>query len=55
MAIEKAVSYYKTDQPEVSLPRLRSVRRLQYATFVLQAKNAMDEAMTGVCTPCCWM
>lgn len=36
-------------------PSLCSVRRLKYTKFVLQAKNAADEAMTGVCIPCCWM
>ena len=25
---------------------------LQYANFVLQSKNAEDEATTGVCKPC---
>ena len=32
------------DQPEVLLPGLLSVPCLQYANFVLQAKNAADEA-----------
>ena len=39
------------NQPEVSLPWLRSVCHLQYANFVLQAKNAVDEATTSVCKP----
>ena len=39
------------DQLEVSSSWLRNFRRLQYANFVLQAKNAADEAVTGVCKP----
>ena len=51
MEVEKAISYYKTNQPKVSLTGLQSVCRLQYVNFVLQVKNAADEATTGVCKP----
>ena len=43
------------DQPKVSLTWLYSIHRLQYANFVLQVKNAADEATTGVYIPCCQM
>ena len=42
---EKAVSCYKMDQLVASLPSFRSVYRLQYVNFVLQPKNAANEAI----------
>lgn len=42
--MKKAVLCQKTDQPS-----LCSVRRLKYMKFVLQAKNAANEAMTAWC------
>ena len=47
--VEKAIACKKTDLPIASLPSLCSVHCMQYA-FVLQAKNAVDEAI-GVCEP----
>ena len=52
---ESCILLEAPDQPEVSLPGLRSVRRLQYANILLQAKSAADEATTGVCEPCSQM
>ena len=46
--IEKAVSCYKADRLVAPLPSFRSVRSsLAYANFVLQGKNAANEATDG--------
>ena len=42
------------DQPEASLPGLRSIHHLKYVTFVLQMKNTAYEAMMGVCFRMYW-
>ena len=42
--MEKALLCYKVDQLVALLPSFRSVHHLQYVNFVLQGKNAVNEA-----------
>ena len=49
--MEKAVSCYKADRLVASTA---FIRRLQYASFVLQGKNAANEAMDSVRTFDAW-